>query len=66
MLDRSRYGGLLMIPSCSTIPVGWPSFQLKRSPFVPTTVAWSETDFSIAVTRPRPVIVPLARIGSSE
>ena len=66
MLDRFRYGGLLMIPSWSTIPVGWPSFQLKRSPFVPTTVASPETAFSIAVTRPRPVIVPFARTGSSE
>ena len=65
MLERLRRGGTFNRPSCMTIPLGWPSAQLKRSPLVPTTVAWSETAFSIAVTRWRPVTVPFASSGLS-
>jgi hypothetical protein len=48
------------------IPVGCPSFQLKKSPLTPATVAESETSFSIDVTRSRPRIEPFERIGRSE
>ena len=65
MLERKRYGGLCSTPPCISIPLGWPSLKLKRSPFTPATVAESEMSFCIEVTRSVPVIAPFERIGLS-
>jgi hypothetical protein len=48
-----------------TIPLGCPSYQLKKSPFTPATVAVSEIAFCMTVTRWRPVTVPFERTGLS-
>ena len=64
-LERKRYGGLWRTPPCISIPLGWPSLKLKRSPLTPATVAVPEMSFCIEVTRSVPVIAPFERIGFS-
>jgi hypothetical protein len=47
-------------------PLGCPSFQLKRSPFTPATVAVVLARFCIDVTFSRPTIASLDSSGISE
>ena len=63
MLERSADGRCHKTPSCITMPVGWPSAELNRSPLMPPTVAAPETRFSIEVMVSRPGITPFARTG---
>jgi hypothetical protein len=64
-LERKRYGGLSRIRLRISIPLGWPSLKLKRSPFTPATVAEPEADCCMDVTRSVPTIVPFESSGFS-
>ncbi len=61
--ERSPSGGWSSTPSRIMTPLGWPSFQLKRSPLTPATVAVELSRFCIDVTVSLPRIVFFASVG---
>jgi hypothetical protein len=65
MLDRFAFGAVTRASLRSKSPLGWPSFQEKKSPLMPTAVPSELSLRSIAVTVSRRVTVSLDSAGAS-